>query len=163
MVVETFLLNIIIYNFLSFIHEYWEGSLWQWSYGSWIYNYLCNQSLSPLMWVRILIKAMCTTLFDKICQWLATGLWFSLSSSVSSTNKTDRHDITEILLKVALNTIKQTNEYWDFITSNCHQNGLLQFVNINLEQIKTLVFICVAQYITWTSPNMCIDGVSEVH
>ena len=26
---------------------------------------------------------------------------------VSSTNKTDRHDITEILLKVALNTIKQ--------------------------------------------------------
>jgi hypothetical protein len=28
---------------------------------------------------------------------------------VSSTNKTDRHDITEILLKVALNTIKQTN------------------------------------------------------
>jgi tRNA U34 5-methylaminomethyl-2-thiouridine-forming methyltransferase MnmC len=28
-----------------------------------------------------------------------------LSTSVSSTNKTDRHDITEILLKVALNTI----------------------------------------------------------
>ena len=28
---------------------------------------------------------------------------------VSSTNKTDRHDVTEILLKVALNTIKQTN------------------------------------------------------
>ena len=26
---------------------------------------------------------------------------------VSSTNKTDRHDITEILLKVAINTIKQ--------------------------------------------------------
>ena len=43
-----------------------------------------------------------TTLCDKVCQWLATGLWFSL---VSSTNKTDRHDITEILLKVALNTI----------------------------------------------------------
>jgi hypothetical protein len=29
---------------------------------------------------------------------------------VSSTNETDRHDITEILLKVALNTIKQTNK-----------------------------------------------------
>jgi len=28
---------------------------------------------------------------------------------VSSTNKTDRHDIAEIMLKVALNTIKQTN------------------------------------------------------
>jgi hypothetical protein len=29
--------------------------------------------------------------------------------SGSSTNKTDHHDITEILLKVALNTIKQNN------------------------------------------------------
>jgi gamma-glutamylcyclotransferase (GGCT)/AIG2-like uncharacterized protein YtfP len=28
---------------------------------------------------------------------------------VSSTNKTDRHDITEILLKVALSTINQSN------------------------------------------------------
>ena len=30
---------------------------------------------------------------------------FSLSTLVSTTNKNDRHDITEILLKVALNTI----------------------------------------------------------
>jgi len=40
----------------------------------------------------------------------ATGRWFSPGPSVSSTNKNDRHDITEILLKVALNTIKQTNK-----------------------------------------------------
>jgi hypothetical protein len=32
---------------------------------------------------------------------------FSLGLPVSSTNKTDRHDITEILLKVALNTTNQ--------------------------------------------------------
>jgi hypothetical protein len=50
-----------------------------------------------------------TTLCDKVCQWLATCRWFSLYPQVSSTNETDRHDITEILLKVALNTIKQTN------------------------------------------------------
>jgi hypothetical protein len=31
-----------------------------------------------------------------------------LGTPVSSTNKTDRHDITEILLKVALNTITLT-------------------------------------------------------
>jgi hypothetical protein len=36
---------------------------------------------------------------------LATGRWFSPGTLVSSTNKTDSHDITEILLKVALNTI----------------------------------------------------------
>ena len=46
-----------------------------------------------------------TTLCDKVCQWLATGRWFSLGTLVSSTNKTDHHDITEILLKLALNTI----------------------------------------------------------
>ena len=39
-------------------------------------------------------------------QLLVTGLWFSPGTPMSSTNKTDRHDITEILLKVALNTIK---------------------------------------------------------
>jgi hypothetical protein len=33
---------------------------------------------------------------------------FSAGPPVSSTNKTDHHDITEILLKVALNTMKQT-------------------------------------------------------
>ena len=35
-----------------------------------------------------------------------TAWWFSLGTWVSYTNKTDHHDITEILLKVALNTIK---------------------------------------------------------
>ena len=36
------------------------------------------------------------------------GRWFSPDTPVPSTNKTDRHDITEILLKVALNTINLT-------------------------------------------------------
>ena len=35
--------------------------------------------------------------------------WFSLGTPVYSTNKSDHHDRTEILLKVQLNTIKQTN------------------------------------------------------
>ena len=36
---------------------------------------------------------------------LATGRWFSSGTPVSSTNKTDCHDIIEILLKVALSTL----------------------------------------------------------
>jgi hypothetical protein len=36
------------------------------------------------------------------------GQWFSPGTPVSSTNKTDRHDITEILLKVASNTMTLT-------------------------------------------------------
>jgi hypothetical protein len=35
---------------------------------------------------------------------------FSPSTLVSSTNKTDSYDITEILLKVALNTITMSQE-----------------------------------------------------
>ena len=41
---------------------------------------------------------------------IATGRWFYSGTPVSSTNKTDRHDITEILLKVVLNTINQPNQ-----------------------------------------------------
>jgi len=39
---------------------------------------------------------------------LAAGRRFFLGTPVSSTNKTDCYDITEILLKVALNTITLT-------------------------------------------------------
>ena len=81
-----------------------------WSYGSWIYNYLCNQCLSPLrLWVRTPFRrgVLDTTLGDKVCQLLTTGQWFSPRTLVSSTNKTDRHDITNILLKLALSTINQ--------------------------------------------------------
>jgi hypothetical protein len=45
---------------------------------------------------------------DKVYQLLAHGRWFSPGTSASSTTKTGRHDIAEILLKVALNTINQS-------------------------------------------------------
>ena len=51
-----------------------------------------------------------TTLFDKVCRQLTTGRWFTPVTLVCSTNKTDRHYITEILLKVVLNTINETNQ-----------------------------------------------------
>ena len=60
--------------------------------------------------VRLSIRARCTILCDQVCQRHATGCWFSPVPSVSSNNKTDRHDITEILLRVALNTIKQRSK-----------------------------------------------------
>ena len=52
---------------------------WSWSYGSWIYNYICNQCLSPLtLRVRIPLRkgVLDTTLCDKVCQWLEACLWF---------------------------------------------------------------------------------------
>ena len=101
------------------------------------YNYLCNQCLSPLMlWVRISIRARCTTLCDKVCQWLATGLWFSQGTPVSSTNKTDHHDIAEILLKVALNTIKQTNIYLDIFGPRHRNPYSKHWVLLGQDQIQ---------------------------
>jgi hypothetical protein len=44
---------------------------------------------------------------DKVYQLLNHGRWFSPSTPVSSTTKTDRPDIAEILLKVALTTKNQ--------------------------------------------------------
>jgi hypothetical protein len=50
-------------------------------------------------------KKGCTRLTaasDKVYQLLAHGLWFSPGTPASATTKTGRHDIAEILLKVAL-------------------------------------------------------------
>jgi hypothetical protein len=108
---------------------------WSWSYGSWICDYLCIVSSNPT-------QVRCTgytILWDKVCQWLVAGRWFSPGTLDSSTNShksnyhtittttafyyplanevakgysnatfRDKNDITEILLKVLLNTITLT-------------------------------------------------------
>jgi len=67
-----------------------------------------NQCLSPLtLWVRTPLRRG-TTLCETVCQWLATGRWFSPGTLFSFTNKTDRQYNTEILLKVTLNTMTIT-------------------------------------------------------
>ena len=81
-----------------------------------------------MLWVRISIRAKCTTVCDKVCDWPATGRWFS--PSVSSTNKTARHYITEILLKVALNTIEQNRtvvhyKYYQILKTKKNRSNML--------------------------------------
>jgi hypothetical protein len=77
------------------------------------------------LWETGLIKKnLCceldTTLCDKVCQWFVTGPWFSWGTTISSTNETDRRNIIEILLKVALNTITLKNLLcWH---CSCHLN-----------------------------------------
>ena len=44
---------------------------------------------------------------DKVYQLIAHGRWFASDTPTTFTAKTGRHDIVEILLKVALNTINQ--------------------------------------------------------
>ena len=70
-----------------------------------VYHHLSCEFESHSWW-----GVLHTTLCDKDkSQCLVAGCWFSPGPPVSSTNKTDRYDITEILLKVAFSTIKQTN------------------------------------------------------
>jgi hypothetical protein len=61
------------------------------------HHYSCE--FEPRSWRGVLNAA----LYDEVCQWFATGQWFSPGTPLSSTNKTDHHDITEIL-----STINQT-------------------------------------------------------
>jgi hypothetical protein len=42
------------------------------------------------------------SLCDEVYQWLVAGWWFSLGTQVTSSNKIDCYDITEIVLKVTL-------------------------------------------------------------
>jgi hypothetical protein len=67
-----------------------------------------------MTWVRARLCKLqkgCTRLAaasDKVYQFVAHGRWFSPGTPASSTTKTSRNDIAEILLKVALNTINQS-------------------------------------------------------
>ena len=71
-----------------------------------VYHYHSCESESR-SWQGVLDIALC----DKVSQLLAPGRWFSPITSVSSTNKTQRHDIAEILLNVALNFKSQNLNY----------------------------------------------------
>jgi hypothetical protein len=60
------------------------------------------------MSITLMRGVLDTTLGDKVCQWLSAGQCCSPGTPVSSTNKTNHHDITEIVLREELNAITQT-------------------------------------------------------
>jgi hypothetical protein len=76
--------------------------------------------------IAILCKKGCTRLAaasDKVYQLFAHSQWFSPGTPASSTTKTGRHDIAEILLKVALNTKNQIKSA-NFIVFGLTRQGL---------------------------------------
>jgi hypothetical protein len=82
-----------------------------------------------IMWQSVLnpVYVLDTTLCDKVCQLLAAGRWFS---PVSSTNKTDRHDINGLLLKMALNTITLTPKYDIYVSLYTHKQCIRLIRNV---------------------------------
>jgi len=85
-------------------------------------------------------KKGCTRLAaasDKVYQLLAHGRWFSPGTPDSSTTKTGRHDIAEILLKVALKHQK---------SNQIKSNQVLYTMGSNPERVKPKItkLVCVA-------------------
>ena len=76
---------------------------WSSSYGSWIYDYMCNQCLSPVVRSNPMYSMQHYVI--KLVSDLRQVGGFFLGTPFSFINKPDRHDITEILLKETLNTI----------------------------------------------------------
>jgi hypothetical protein len=111
--------------------------------------HLIGSLLSPLMlWVQISIRARCTTLCDKVCQWLTTGRWFSPGTPVSSTNKTDHHDITEILLKVALKLkMNLINKIWN-CSQSCQRQSIIGYVESISRKLDNQGYL-VVNYLVW--------------
>ena len=67
---------------------------------------------------------------------------YFLGTPVSSTNKTDRHDVTEILMKVALNTI--SHQYHIICMQNIYHNqfhcNIVFLIKIFLENFFNFTF-----------------------
>jgi hypothetical protein len=115
-------------------------------------RFLINTKTSIQTPVRrsVLDKTLC----DKVCQRLATGRWFSSGTPVSSCNKTDLHDITEILLKVALNTINLPKA--SKLTEN-HKNIFFQYHNLIYKVVsekKIFLNFSQSEYITGSGSHV---------
>jgi hypothetical protein len=76
---------------------------------------------------------------------LAHGRWFSPGTSASSTAKTDRHDIAEILLKVAFrhNQIK-SNQIMNYKIEVIFSEIVINLISCKIP--KTKEYICVMGY-----------------
>jgi hypothetical protein len=61
----------------------------------------------------------------KVYQLLVHGRWFSPGTPASSTTKTGRHDIAEILLKVALKHQKSNQSYETTIVKSSRTHAVL--------------------------------------
>ena len=90
------------------------------------YTYAINvYSSSLIFWVQILPMARCARysfMWSSLsvtcaCRWLSPG------AHISFINKTNRHDIAEILLKVALNTITLTQIYHTVLSMKERQHN----------------------------------------
>ena len=114
-----------------------------------------------MLWVCISIRVRCITLCDKFVSDLRQVVGFL---QISSTNKTDCHDITEIWLKMALNTIKQTynlsENYIQFLCPFCCSSILMRKVSAEIflgdfyKPTKEHVYLSICLIVRPTSSSL---------
>ena len=109
-------------------------------------------------------KKGCTRLAaasDKAYQLLAHGRWFSPGTPASSTTKSGRHDIAEILLNVELNTkrINQSINQSFLICSLLHQ-GNLNIYSIYVWPVKLKLIAISHQF---TRPMFTIIFLTKIN
>jgi hypothetical protein len=117
-----------------------------------------------MLWVRISIRARCTTLCDKVYQWLAAGRWFSPGPPFSSIKQNwsprynrnivesgDKHHQTNIYICVCVLYLF----FWRATNSGAAQGVahsryatgwhpiLVQFVHVLLNIFFSFLFFCV--------------------
>jgi len=121
-------------------------------------------------------KKGCTRLAaasDTVYQLLAQGRWFSPGTPTSSTTKTGRRDIAEILLNMALNTKNQnkiilTSDYplsifkslllWALFehSTHCWNNNSYRFDRLcALHDIDTWILWCLCVLVCWPDQRPC--------
>ena len=112
-------------------------------------SYGLNQTITTMsisyfkLWVRIPLNRGVSRY--NIMWWSLSVTWqvggFSLGTPISSTNKNDRHDITEILLKVSLSTITLTPYFLFYIAEILLKVALNTKNQINQNPILYVSFI----------------------
>ena len=127
---------------------------------------MCNQCLSPLtFWDRISPRrgVLDTTLCD-----MRQGRWFFPGTAVSSTNKTDNHDIadiTEIYLNVTLSNIKPNQTMtWLCLTVTeylCHKWPRTCFTCRKHFLVLYLFMISLSWIVFVTRVTRCVSPVEQ--
>ena len=106
-------------------------------------------------WVRAQLCKLqkgCTRLAaasDKVDLLLAHGRWFSPGTPASSTTKAGRHDIVEILLKVALNTNIKSNQTYTIFSINLVSLVTLRSSGTDILYVCHLLLnVCIIYFIS---------------
>ena len=129
-----------------------------------IYSIVIRRGFAPSF---VNYKKGCTRLAaarDKVYQLLAQGRWFSPGTPASSTTKTGRHDIAEILLKVVLNTKIQNSNSFIFVTMELRLTKKLLVSGTQIKHLVIANFMVIIIYMSKMISDMFWNlGIVSCH